>query len=50
MVESLKFRPLESGSAEAGFEVMGPDVLSGRLYSENSHQKQASPSSTFACG
>jgi hypothetical protein len=34
MVESLKFRPLESGSAEAGFEVIGPDVLSGRLCNE----------------
>ena len=28
MVESLKFRPLESGSAEAGLEVIGPDVVS----------------------
>ena len=28
MVESLKFMPPESGSAEAVLEVIGPDVLS----------------------
>ena len=31
MVESLKFRSLESGSAEAGLEVIGQDVLSALL-------------------
>ena len=30
MVESLKFRPLESGFAEAGFEVIGSDAMSGK--------------------
>ena len=41
MVESLKFRPLESGSAEAGLEVIGPDVLLAGWYNENASLKQA---------
>ena len=34
MVESLKFRPLESGSAEAGFKVIGSDTMSEQDYSQ----------------
>ena len=34
MVDSLKFRPPESGFAEAGLEVIGLDVLSAFLLTD----------------
>ena len=40
MVESLKFRPPESGSAVEVLELIRPDAVLG-LYNEKSPQKQA---------
>ncbi len=40
MVESLKFMPPESGSAEAGLEVIGPDVLSAFCITKMLHRSK----------
>ncbi len=40
MVESLKFMPPESGFAEAGLEVIGPDVLSGFCITKMLHRSK----------